>query len=130
MISAPVESYDDAYFWDGARAGELRVQRCRECGRIRHPPAPMCGACHSTEWDVQALRGTGSLYSWVVSRHPSLPDAEPRTVILVELDEGVRMVSNLVEAEGVEPAVGMRLEAVFVEQETFTLPQFRPVVAP
>ena len=53
-------------------------QRCAACGVLRHPPAPMCGECHSLEWDTQESSGHGHVYTWIVSHHPTKPDAEPR----------------------------------------------------
>ncbi len=129
MISPPVPSFDDAHFWDGARAGELRVQRCTSCGTLRHPPAPMCATCRSTGWEAHPLSGLGTIYSWIVSRHPSEPDTAPRVVVLVELVEGVRVVSNLIGTALDDIAVGLEVEAVFVEQEGFTLPQFKVVAS-
>jgi uncharacterized protein len=92
--SAPV----DAFFWDGAAAGRLLIQRCADCGVLRHPPAPMCGNCGSLAWDALEASGRGRIYSWMYSLHPNRPDDSARVVVLVELEEGVRLVSNLVDA--------------------------------
>ena len=83
------------FFWDAIADGRLVFQRCAACGVVRHPPAPMCGECHSVEWDTQESSGHGHVYTWIVSHHPTKPDAEPRIVVLVELDEGIRFVANL-----------------------------------
>jgi uncharacterized OB-fold protein len=55
----------------------------------------MCPRCGSVDWQLADLAGTGSVYSWIVSRHPTQPDSEARIVALIEFDEGIRMVSNL-----------------------------------
>ncbi len=89
---------DDAFFWDGSAEGHLLIQRCADCGTLRHPPAPMCGNCGSLAWDTAAMSGRGRIYSWMYSLHPNRPDDERRIVILVQLDEGPRLVSNLVDA--------------------------------
>ncbi len=125
-VSAPVDSQVDAFFWEGARRGELLIQRCSSCGELRHPPAPMCPDCHSLEWDTVRSAGTGSVYSWIVSHHPSRPDDSPRLVVLIDLDEGTRIVSNLVGIEVEAVTIGMRVEVAFADQGSFTLPQFAP----
>ena len=59
----------------------------------------MCGRCRSLDWDAVRVRRAGHVHSWIVSHHPTEPDAEPRIVVLVELEEGVRVVSNVVDAD-------------------------------
>ena len=59
----PPINRDNAFFWEGVEAGELRIQRCGNCGRLRHPPRPMCGSCRSTEWDTVTASGRGEVYS-------------------------------------------------------------------
>jgi uncharacterized OB-fold protein len=86
----------------------------------------MCPWCGSLEWDVRELSGRGTLHSWIVSRHPSEPDDVARIVALVELDEGVRLVSNLVGIDAAEVENGMPLEVLFAEVDGVALPQFRP----
>jgi hypothetical protein len=86
----------------------------------------MCPWCGALEWDVQELSGRGTLHSWIVSRHPSEPDDMARIVALVELDEGVRLVSNLVGIDVEEVQNGMPLEVLFAQVDGVALPQFRP----
>jgi hypothetical protein len=117
---------DDDWFWEGVRDHRLLLQRCDGCGRLRHPPGPRCPACGSFEFSTVDASGRGRIYSWIVSRHPTEPDAHPRTVVLVELDEGVRLVSNLLADHGAE--VGMRVEVTYADVDGVTRPQFRPVV--
>jgi uncharacterized protein len=88
---------DDAFFWAAAAEDRLVIQRCAECGTLRHPPSPMCGACGSLVWDTQESSGHGHIVSWISSLHPNRPDDDPRIVILVQLEEGTRLVSNLVD---------------------------------
>jgi uncharacterized OB-fold protein len=123
---APTVDHDDAFFWNGVAEGRLLVRRCASCARLQHPPSPMCPWCGSLEWDVQELSGRGTLHSWIVSRHPSEPDDMARIVALVELDEGVRLVSNLVEIDAAEVENGMALEVLFTDVDGVALPQFRP----
>lgn len=114
---------DDDFFWEGIDHGKLLAQKCRSCGKMRNPPTPMCAQCQSLEWSPQPLSGFGTVYAWLISKHPTRSDASPRTVILVELVEGLRLVSNL---EGGGPAeIGMPVELVFGEVDGAILPQFR-----
>jgi uncharacterized protein len=123
---APTVDHDDEFFWNGVAEGRLLVRRCAGCQRLAHPPSPMCPWCGSLEWDVQELSGRGTLHSWIVSQHPSVPDDMARIVALVELDEGVRLVSNLVGIDAAEVENGMPLEVLFAEVDGVALPQFRP----
>ena len=118
------------WFWDGAANHELLLQKCSSCGRVRVPPAPMCGTCQSLDWEVQPASGRGTIHSWVLSHHPTEPDAAPRIVALVELDEGVRIVSNVIDADPVDVDNELPVELTFVTYEDVTLPQFRLVGAP
>ena len=123
----PPINRDNAFFWDGVEAGELRIQRCAGCGALRHPPRPMCGSCRSTAFDLVVSRGRGTIYSYAVHHHPPLPGIElPLVVILVELEEGVRLVSSLAEASPEAVAIGLPVEVVFTAvDDDLTLPLFR-----
>jgi uncharacterized OB-fold protein len=90
----------------------------------------MCGTCQSLDWEVQPASGRGTIHSWVLSHHPTEPDAAPRIVALVELDEGVRIVSNVIDADPVDVDNELPVELTFVTYEDVTLPQFRLVGAP
>lgn len=102
-------------FWEGLAAGELRYQRCDACGASRHPPSLSCRACGSGAWTEQRSRGHGRIYSWVVPRRPrapSPPAATDRIVVLVELEEGIRVLGHLDEASA--PAeFGLPVAAAF-----------------
>jgi 3-oxo-4,17-pregnadiene-20-carboxyl-CoA hydratase alpha subunit len=124
----PGRTQDSAFFWEGVDQGRLLIQRCRGCGRLQHPPGPMCGACHGLEWEAAEMSGLGRVYSFVVAHHPPIPPFEyPNAIALVELAEGPRLVSNLV---GVDPAVveiGMPVRVAFTRvDDELVLPLFRP----
>lgn len=125
----PPINRDNAFFWEGVDAGELRIQRCAGCGMLRHPPRPMCGSCRSTEFDVVVSSGRGTIYSYAVHHHPKLPGIElPLVVILVELEEGVRLVSSLDATSPEAVAIGLPVEVVFTQvDDDLTLPLFRLV---
>jgi uncharacterized OB-fold protein len=130
MASLPLPQPDEvsAPFWEYCREGELRAQLCGSCGVLRHPPRPTCPACGSTEVEWQRLSGRGKVYTYGVSYqaiHPALEGRTPFTTIIVELDEGLRFTSNLV--EGSLPIdIGTPVEVVFERQnDEITLPRFR-----
>ena len=125
-VIPPTVEADDEYFWAGVQRHELLLQRCARCHTLRHPPVPMCGRCHSLEWDTQAAVGRATVHSWIVSHHPTEPDAEPRVVVLVDLEEGVRFVANLIDADLGEVRNEMPVELCFAEIDGVLLPQFRP----
>ena len=125
-VIPPIDSRDDAYFWEGVRKGALVSRECANCGRIQHPPTPMCPACGSVAWTERQLSGRGTVNAWIVSRHPNRPDDPPRIVVLVDLEEGVRLVSNLIGAGTDEITNGMAVIVTFEDVEDVLLPQFRP----
>lgn len=129
-VIPPMPGPHDAYFWDGVRDRQLLLRRCAGCGQLQHPPTPMCGNCNSLEWETQKATGRGVVYSWIVSKHPSEADAEPRIVALVELDEGVRLVSNLTGVAPEDVRNDMVVEVTFVDyDDDVVLPHFAPVAS-
>ncbi|HET7533411.1 MAG TPA: MaoC family dehydratase N-terminal domain-containing protein [Nocardioidaceae bacterium] len=128
-VLRPMVNRDSEFFWEGTRKGELRIQRCGACDRLRHPPGPMCPSCGATQPDYVVARGTGSVFSYVVHRHPPVPGKQlPILLVLVELDEGVRMVGELLGAREEEVEIGMPVEVSMVRvDDDLTLPAWRPV---
>ncbi|MEV5537801.1 bifunctional MaoC family dehydratase N-terminal/OB-fold nucleic acid binding domain-containing protein [Saccharopolyspora shandongensis] len=127
-VIRPAINRDTAYFWEGTAAGELRIQRCGQCGLLRHPPGPMCPECGATKRTYLVSEGIGEVYSYIVHHHPPVPGKElPLVVALVELDEGVRMLGEL---RGVDPAaveIGQRVVADFQRiDDELVLPGWRP----
>lgn len=125
----PAQSPDNAFFWEGVASQRLLIQRCGACGRLRHPPGPMCPSCHSLEWDTQQASGRGRVYSFVVAHHPPIPPFDyPNLVVLIELDEGTRLVSNLVGVDPGDAEIDMPVEVVFTRVDPdLVLPLFQPV---
>ena len=123
----PVPDHDDTPFWDGVREGRLLLQRCADCHTTRHPPSPMCARCHSVRHEWFDASGNGRVYSWIASRHPNATEDEaPRIVALIDLDEGVRMVSNLLDVDLADVHAGLPVRVTFVDCDGTTLPQFVP----
>jgi uncharacterized OB-fold protein/acyl dehydratase len=124
----PAISDDTRFFWEGVERGELLVQRCAACGELRHPPRPMCPRCRSLDWDAVRASGRGTVHSYVVPHHPRLPAFPERYVVaLVDLEEGTRLVTNLIGVAPEDVCIGMavELECTMVDDE-LVLPLFRP----
>jgi len=123
----PVVNRDNAAFWEGVRRHQLLIQRCTGCGTLRHPWLPGCTTCGCPDWDTIEASGEGTVYSYVVMHHPPFPAfAPPYVVALIELAEGVRMISNVVGVRPDEVRIGwpVRLEFQSYDDE-LVLPVFR-----
>lgn len=125
----PLRAHDNDWWWEAVEHGELRIQKCSECGALRHPPRPMCGKCQSLKWESICSGGAGTIYSYVVMHHPPIPGYEyPLPVALVELEEGTRIVSNVIDCDLSELHIGMRVQASIEQVDGgMKLPLFRPV---
>ncbi|MFF8729967.1 bifunctional MaoC family dehydratase N-terminal/OB-fold nucleic acid binding domain-containing protein [Streptomyces sp. NPDC015171] len=141
----PVVNRDNAGFWEGVAAHRLLIQRCTGCGTLRHPWLPGCNACGGLDWDTVEASGEGTVHSYVVMHHPHFPaftesgtgpDGSdggagadgPYAVGLIELAEGVRMVSNVVGVPYDKVRVGLPVRLVFRRYDAeLTLPVFRAV---
>ena len=120
---------DSAPYWEGTRAGELRGQRCVDCGHLRFPPAIVCPKCLSEDARWHRLSGRGTIYTFIIvhrPQHPAFFADAPYNVAIVELEEGLRMHTNIVECSNDELRVGMPVEVVFERiNDEVTLPKFR-----
>jgi uncharacterized OB-fold protein len=124
----PVDA-EVAAFWDAVTRGELLVQQCAACSAFRHPPGVRCAQCGSADARWIASPGRGEIWSYTVVHPPTLPAFAHRTpyvAIVVRLDEGVFMVSNLVDCPVEDVEVGQRVELALTEVEKgLVLPLFR-----
>jgi uncharacterized OB-fold protein len=115
-------------FYDWCGRGELRFQRCSACGAWRHVPREMCARCGSFDWSWGASAGKGRVFTWtVVARpmHPAFQHDVPYAVVVVEMDEGVRLASTVVDCTPGELEIDMPVEVVFDTVDGVTLPRFR-----
>ena len=121
---------DNGWWWQMADEGRLGIQRCLGCKTLRHPPRPMCGDCHSLEWDVVRASGRGSICSYTVLHHPKFPGYDyPLIIVLVDLEEGTRLTSELVNCEPGAVRFGMAVEMrIHEDPDGFRLPVFQPAV--
>ncbi len=119
-----------AQFYHWCSQSQLRFQRCKGCGRWRHIPRVACPQCGSLEWEWALSGGRGRLFTWtVVARpmHPAFAQEVPYVVAIIELEEGVRLITRLVDCPPEALQVGMSVEVTFVEAgEGVILPFFRP----
>lgn len=127
-VLRPVISKDTEFFWAGTAAGELRIQRCGACHRLRHPPGPACPECGALKPEYVVASGLGEVYSFVVHHHPPVPGRElPFVIALVELDEGVRLLAELVDVPADAVRIGLPVRISFVRNdEELTMPVWRP----
>ena len=126
--AAPLPTPETEHFWAGAREGKLLLQKCTSCDHVYFPPRPFCPACASRAVNVFRASGKARLYSYSIDCVNGL-DGLPVAVAVVQLDEGVRMMSNLRDVAPTPDALvlDMKLEVVFERlDDTITIPQFRP----
>ena len=125
----PQPTPETQHFWDGTKAGELRLQRCEECRHVYFPPRPFCPKCATRKVSVFTASGKAILDTYVI-HHRKVPGFEPPYAIaVVKLAEGPRMMTNIVECQQTPEALqlDMPLEVVFAQQnDAITLPFFRP----
>ncbi|HIL00467.1 MAG TPA: nucleic acid-binding protein [Myxococcales bacterium] len=126
---APSPSRDSAFFWEGLNRDVLLGQRCSNCQKFRHPPRPMCPRCQSLDWQTIELSCRGTLHAVVRPVHPPLPTFGPDCLVaLIDLPEGIRLLSNLCEIDLYDAQIGMEVEVFFVETESGDkIHQFRPI---
>jgi uncharacterized OB-fold protein len=111
---APILTEDNNEFWMAAAEGRLVAQRCRACGELRHPPRPMCPLCHSIEYDPVELSGNGVVYSYSILHYPQFPTFDyPIVAVLVDLEEGVRLLSELRGVGHDDVQIGLHVEVRF-----------------
>jgi uncharacterized protein len=125
---APIVTLDAKFFWDGADKEQFLGEKCADCGKLRFPPRPMCPHCHSVRREEVKLSGRGTVYSWILPRHP-MPFGfkESPIVAVIELEEGYRLVSNLYGIEFKDVTAGLPVEVFFEPtMGNHQVPVFRP----
>jgi hypothetical protein len=117
-------------FYQFCKQHELRFQRCSHCGAWRHMPRESCQACGSFAWTWERSSGRGQVFSWTVihrALHPGFADDVPYAVVVIELEEGVRVVSHVIDLPPEELRLGLPVEVVFDDvTPEVSLPKFRP----
>lgn len=125
----PEPTIDSLPFWKGLKEHRVLLQRCDDCGVIRHYPRPMCSECHSMEVDWVEASGHGTVYSWTITHHPfhiGFRGETPYVLVTVDLAEGVRIQSQLLDAKPEDLRIGLPVEVVFGQAtDDWVLPFFR-----
>jgi uncharacterized OB-fold protein len=118
-------------YWEHARDGRLVTQRCGDCGQTWHPPLPACPHCHSTDLGWQQVAGTGTVYTYTVVRHAThaaLAGRVPYVIALVELTEGLRLVTGITGCDPADVRAGMAVRVRFEKvTDEVSLPYFEPL---
>jgi uncharacterized OB-fold protein len=126
----PIVDPESAPYWSALKAKRLVLKRCRDCGRAHFYPRALCPHCHSDALEWSDARGTGSIYSFTVARRPAGPAFKadtPYVVAVVDLDEGARMMTNIVTDDVNAVRIGQRVSIVFdAVPDEITLPKFKP----
>jgi uncharacterized protein len=125
----PAPTPETKHFWEGTKAGELRLQKCDGCSHVYFPPRPFCPSCGSRAVSVMKASGKGKLYSYVIHARATPGFTAPYAIAVVELDEGPRLMSNIVGCPQTPEALvlDMPLVATFEKQnDDITLALFKP----
>ena len=117
-------------FWEGCGRGEIVLQRCRECSVVQHRPRALCVSCQSDAIEYFVASGRGVVHTYTITNQnqaPGFREAVPYVLAYVELEEGPRLLSNLVGCEPDSVRIGMPVAAEFVDTgEQLGVPRFRP----
>ena len=126
----PKINEDSKEFWTGCKEHKLRFQKCKACGHVRWPPSILCPMCLSQETQWIVARGNGKVYTFVVyhmAYHPGFENDIPYVVADVELEEGPRLLTNIVGCRPDEVRCEMLVEVIWEDiTEEFALPKFKP----
>jgi len=127
----PIPNEDTKPFWNGLKKHKLMIQKCHQCERFRFPPRVVCPYCLSLDSEWVEATGKGKVYSFTVVHHAYIPaykDDLPYVVAIIELEEGVRLVTNIVGCKPDEVKIGMGVELAFEDvTPEFTLHKFQPL---
>lgn len=124
----PNVTRDTAFYFEAARGHQLLIQKCNACGSLQHPPWPACAKCGSYDMGHAQMSGRGEIYSFTIVHSPVVaPFKAPYNVVLVQLEEGVKVISELRDVAPADVRIGMKVEVDFVDVDAgMVLPVFRP----
>jgi len=130
----PQPNPDTKPFWDGCRKHELRFQKCRNCSHVRWPPSIICPMCYTQDTEWIRAGGRGKIYTFVVYHqafHKAFENDLPYVTAIIELEEGPRLLSNIVGCRPQDVRCGMPVEVTWEDiNEEFSLPKFKPIREP
>ncbi len=131
--TAPSPNFETQAYWDGCKQGQLLLQKCSVCGVFRHPPAPICPECLSPKSEWVESSGHGTIYTYIIvheTRARGWDQLVPYVTAVVILDEGPRILTNIIDIAPEEVKIDMPVAVTFAEAEgedAAKLPLFRPV---
>ncbi|MCB1691445.1 MAG: OB-fold domain-containing protein [Pseudomonadales bacterium] len=128
-IPLPIPTPETRHFWEGTKEGELRLQRCDDCSETYFPPRPFCPACSSRQVSVFKASGKATLHSYVINHRPHPAFDGPYSIAVVQLEEGPRMMTNIIGTEQTPEALvlDMPLTVTFeAMSDEISLPYFQP----
>ncbi|MBI2864813.1 MAG: OB-fold domain-containing protein [Chloroflexi bacterium] len=129
-LPMPVPDEKSMPFYEGAKRHELVLQRCKTCGSFMWPVKLRCDVCLNNDIEWAKVSGKGKLYSFAIMHqvyHPGFTDKVPYNVATVELEQGIRIVSNVVDCPNSALSVDMPLEVTFEKlSDEVTIPKFKP----
>ena len=132
-LPQPVANADSLPYWNAARERRLVIRRCKDCGTLHFMPRYLCPACWSEKLEWVESKGTGSVHSFTVIRRASAPAFSPRVpyvVALIDLDEGPRMMANVLGGDALSTKIGDRVKVTFEDRgDGALIPQFNRVSA-
>jgi acetyl-CoA acetyltransferase/uncharacterized OB-fold protein len=117
------------WFWTSGADGQLRIQRCRDCATLVHPPVPICPACRSRAWEPAVVSGRGTVVGCTVNSHPWLPKFPPPyaiAVVALDEDRGVRLTTNVVGCDPDDVHIGQQVSVRFEQHDDVWIPLFEP----
>ena len=128
----PTPSHESQPYWDSCRQHALALQKCAGCGAFRFPPGPICPECWGRSFAWQPVSGRGTVYSFCVYRrlyHPGFAADMPYVLAVITLEEGPRLLSNVIGCAPEAVRCDMPVELVYRDAtDAITLPLFRPAV--
>ena len=132
-LPLPVANADSLPYWNAAREGRLLIRKCNACGSVHFMPRHLCPVCWSDQLEWVEAKGTGSVHSFtIIRRAPTAAFASrtPYVVVLIDLDEGPRMIANLLGGDALSVGIGDRVKVTFEDRgEGAMIPQFTRVPA-
>jgi uncharacterized OB-fold protein len=132
-LPQPIANADSAEYWNAARERRLRIRKCRACGSFHFMPRFLCPVCWSDQLEWRDAKGTGTVHSFTVIRRASAPafnSRVPYVVALVDLEEGPRMMANLLGDDALSIAIGDRVNVIFEDRgDGALIPQFERIAS-
>jgi uncharacterized OB-fold protein len=132
-LPQPVANADSLPYWNAAREQRLLIRKCVDCGEMHFMPRHLCPACWSDHLEWLDAKGTGSVHSFTIIRRApvaTFASNAPYVVALIDLDEGPRMITNLLGQDALSVKIGDRVEVTFEDRgEGAMLPQFKRIAA-